>query len=225
MLRERRRRGGQQRDGRTRKNGGVSTQPGRRGPRRGAGARTRAQIAAAARAEFAERGYGGATIRAIAARAGVDPALVHHYFGSKMDLFREVLALTVDPSTTVLPAILDGPREEAGQRIARVFLTAYEDPGFREPMLALLRSVTADPQIAALAGSLLQDALLPSVASLAVGPEPERRVALAMSHLMGAVLGRHMVGLAALQGPVEDLVATIGPVIQAYLDGPADRAG
>lgn len=147
---------------------------------------------------------------------------MHHYFGSKMDLFREVLALTVDPSTTVLPAILDGPREEAGERIARVLLTAYEDADFREPMLALVRSSTADPQIARLAGSLLQDALLPTVATLTLGPDPERRVALAMSHLMGVVLGRHVIGLAALQGPVEDLVATLGPVVQAYLDGPTD---
>lgn len=205
-----------------RNNGRVPTEPQRRGPRPGAGARTRAEIAAAARAEFAERGFGGATIRAIAARAGVDPALVHHYFGTKMDLFREVLALSVDPAGTVLPGMLAGPRDRAGERIARTFLTAYEDPAFRDPMLALLRSVTTDPELAALAGSLMQDALLPAVAELAVGPDPQRRVALIMGQLMGTVLGRHVIGLAALQGPVEDLVAVLGPVLQRYLDGPPD---
>lgn len=190
----------------------------RRGPR-SQGGDTRAAIAAAARAEFAERGFSGATIRSIASRAGVDPALVHHYFGTKMDLFREVLSLTVDPQATVLPVVLAGPREQAGERIARTFLTAYDDPGFREPMLALLRSAMTDRQIAAMAGSLMQEALLPAVAGLALGPDRERRVALAMSHLMGVVVGRHVIGLAALQGPVEGLVAELAPVVQRYLDG------
>ena len=207
-------------DGPARQNGGVTTAGARRrGPRPGAAADTRESIAAAARAEFAERGFGGATIRSIAARAEVDPALVHHYFGSKMDLFREVLSLDVDPARTVLPAFLDGPREEAGERIARAFLTTYEDPEFREPVLALMRSAMTDPQLAKMAGSLLQDALLPAVTSLGLGPEPERHVALAMTHLMGTVLGRHLVGLAALQGPVEDLVVELAPVVQRYLDG------
>jgi AcrR family transcriptional regulator len=191
----------------------------RRGPRPGTAEDTRGAIAAAARGEFAERGFGGATIRSIAARAHVDPALVHHYFGTKMDLFREVLALDVDPVRTVLPTFLDGPREEAGERIARGFLTAYEDPAFREPVLALMRSAMTDPELARLAGSFLQEALLPAVTGLGLGPERERHVALAMVHLMGTVLGRHLIGLAVLQGPVDELVAELAPVVQRYLDG------
>jgi AcrR family transcriptional regulator len=193
----------------------------RRGPRTGAGTDTRDAIAAAARAEFAERGFSGATIRSIATTAGVDPALVHHYFGSKIDLFQAVLSLGANPASVVLPVILDGARERAGERIARAFLSAYEDPAFREPILAVMRTAMTDPEVAAMAGSFLQEALLPEVASLALGPDPQRRVALAMTHLTGTMLGRHVLGLAALQGPVEDLVAELGPVVQRYLDGPA----
>jgi AcrR family transcriptional regulator len=197
------------------------TQPSqrRRGPRPGAGSDTREAIAAAARAEFAERGFAGATIRSIAARAEVDPALIHHYFGTKVELFQEVLALGVDPTSRVLPEMLDGPRDQAGERIVRAFLSAYEDPAFREPILAVMRTAMTDPEIAGLAGSFLQDALLARVASLAIGPDAQRRVALAMTGLVGTMLGRHVIGLAALQGPVDDLVAELAPVVQRYLDG------
>jgi AcrR family transcriptional regulator len=203
-----------------RQNGLVSAStPRRRGPRAGAGPDTRDAIAAAARAEFSERGYAAATIRSIATRAEVDPALVHHYFGTKSELFQGVLALGFNPVRVALPTMLAGPQPEAGARIVRTFLTLYDDPSFREPVLALMRTAMTDPEVAAMAASFLQEAMLPHVATLARGPEPERRVALAMTHLMGTMLGRHVIGLDALQGPVEDLVAQLGPVIQRYLDG------
>ncbi len=193
--------------------------PKRRGPRPGAGTATREAIAAAARLEFAERGFAGATIRSIATRAGVDPALVHHYFGTKQALFREVLALAVAPIQAALPTVLDGPREAAGQRMVRTMLALYDDPGFREPVLAIIRTAMTDRQTAAMAATFLQEAILPRVAPLAVGPEPEARVALAITSLVGTMLGRHVLGLAALQAPAEDLVAELGPVVQRYLDG------
>lgn len=201
-----------------RRSSSRSARTGRRGPRPGTGRSARDDIAAAARAEFAERGFGGATIRSIASRAGVDPALVHHYFGTKMDLFREVLALDVDPVRTVLPEFLDGPREQAGARIARAFLNAYEEPSFREPVLALIRSAMTDGEIAMMASSFLQEAMLPAVTGLGLGPDRQRHGALAMTHLVGIVLGRHLMRLEALQGPVDELVAEVAPIVQRYLD-------
>ncbi len=201
-------------------NGAVpTTSPRRRGPRPGAGPDTREAIASAARAEFAERGYAGATIRSIAAEAGVDPALVHHYFGTKAGLFQEVLALGFEPARAALPHMLHGPQDQAGMRIVRTFLSLYDDPAFREPVLALLRTAMTDPEVAAIVGRYLQDAMLPQVTHLAVGPDPQRRVALAMTQLVGVVLGRHVLGLDSLQGSVEDLAAELGPVVQRYLDG------
>ncbi|MCU0263421.1 MAG: TetR family transcriptional regulator [Candidatus Nanopelagicales bacterium] len=193
--------------------------PRRRGPRTGAGADTRAAIATAARAEFSERGYAGATIRSIAARADVDPALVHHYYGTKAELFQAVLALGFDPGRVAVPLMLDGPQQEAGARIVRTFLTLYDDPAYREPILAVMRTATTEPDVAAMAASYLQEVMLPHLSTLAVGPDPDQRVALAMTHLLGTMLGRQVLGLDSLQGPVEDLVAQIGPVIQRYLDG------
>ena len=62
---------------------------------------TRAAVLAAARAAFAAKGFGGTTIRAVAADAGVDPALVHHYFGTKDDLFLAAMELPVDPREVI----------------------------------------------------------------------------------------------------------------------------
>jgi AcrR family transcriptional regulator len=206
---------------------GVQRQgPRRRGPRAGAGEDAREAIVAAARVEFAQHGFGAATLRSIAARADVDPALIHHYFGTKMGLFQAVLALGVDPTREALPAMLDGPRDEAGRRIVRTFLTMYEDPQFREPVLAVMRTAMTSPEVAALAASFLQETMLRGLVTLAVGPDPGRQVALAMSHLMGTMLGRHVLGLTALQGDVEALVDELAPVVQRYLDGEhRDTAG
>ena len=190
----------------------------RRGPR-GGSSDTRAGIRLAARAEFAERGYAGATIRSIAARAEVDPALIHHYFGTKAKLFREVLDLGFDPLRSVLPAMLDGPREQAGERITRTYVQLFDDPRVREPLLAIMRTATVDPEAAATAAAAITEVLLPRLATLAVGPDPRRQVVLAMTHLAGTMLGRYVLGLAPLQCPAEDLVAELAPVVQRYLDG------
>jgi AcrR family transcriptional regulator len=193
--------------------------PRRRGPRTAPGEDTREAIVAAARVEFAHAGFGATTMRAIAARAQVDPALIHHYFGTKMGLFQAVLALGIDPTREILPAVLEGPREEAGRRIAGTVLTMYEDPQFREPVLAVVRTAMTSQEVAAVAASFLQEVMLRGLATLAVGPDPERQVTLAMTHLIGTVLGRHVLGLAALQGDIEVLVDELAPVVQRYLDG------
>lgn len=190
----------------------------RRGPRAGSAHDTRAAIAAAARSEFAQRGYSGATVRSIAARAQVDPALVHHYFGTKMGLFQQVLDLAFEPVRARMPALLDGPRDHAGERIVRMFLGLYEDPDFREPVLALMRTAMTSPEVASTAASFLEEVMLPRVATLAIGPDPQRRVVLAMTHMVGTMLGRHVIGLSQLQLPLDELVAEIAPTVQRYLD-------
>src|SRR5512140_313481 len=100
----------------------------RRGRRPGA-PDTRAAILDAARSAFAEKGFGGTTIRGVAAEAGVDAALVHHYFGTKDDLFVAALELPVDPRQAIAPALVDGP-DGAGERLLRVFLGVWGDPAY-----------------------------------------------------------------------------------------------
>ena len=121
---------------------------------------TRAEVLAAARTSFAEKGFRGTTIRAVAASAGVDPALVHHYFGSKDDLFVAALEIPVDPREVLGPVVAAGP-DGAGERLLRTVLGVWDDPAVQPGLLAMVRSLLADDS-----GGMVRDAFLPVV----VGP-------------------------------------------------------
>ena len=101
---------------------------------------TRATILAEARALFAANGYAGTSVRAVATSAGVDAALVHHYFGTKDDLFLAALELPVDPRRLVAPVVAGGP-DGAAERFLGVFLAAWDDPDVRPALLAVARGV------------------------------------------------------------------------------------
>ncbi|MGB7982934.1 MAG: TetR family transcriptional regulator [Candidatus Nanopelagicales bacterium] len=190
----------------------------RRGPRSG-GADTRAAILAAAREEFIEKGFAAATVRGIAARAGVDAAMINHYFGSKAGLFGEVTHIPVDP-TAGLTTALAGPREQLGHRLALFVLTTWEDPAFRDPVLAMIRSADTEGNGVALMRGYFSSQLIPLVAEQARGPDPMRATVLAIAQVIGVVTGRHLIGLPQLSEPgVAELAAGIAPVVQRYLDG------
>jgi AcrR family transcriptional regulator len=124
--------------------------------RRPGSADTRGRILAAARATFGERGFDAATIRDIAERAEVDPALVHHYFGSKQQLFVSAMELPVD-FQAIVPRLLDGPREELGERFVRFVLELWEAPAMRPLLLGLVRSATTDPVAASMLRGLIAE--------------------------------------------------------------------
>ena len=105
--------------------------------RRPGGPDTRGQILASARKSFADKGFAGTTIRAVAAEAGVDPALVHHYFGSKDDLFLAALEIRVDPRE-VVPRVFGPGLDGAAERLLRVFLAVWDDPQTGLPLVALV---------------------------------------------------------------------------------------
>jgi len=100
---------------------------------------TRALIVAAAGDEFAARGYDSASFRSIARTAGVDPALVHHYFSDKADLFAESISAPIRPDH-ILRSALSGPRDRIGENLVRLLLTAFEDQHSRDRLLAVLRT-------------------------------------------------------------------------------------
>jgi AcrR family transcriptional regulator len=190
----------------------------RRGRRPGA-PDTRATILAAARQRFAAQGYGGTSVRAVAAAAGVDPALVHHYFGTKDDLFVAALEVKVDPREAMAPVVAGGV-EGAGERLLRVLVSVWDDEQARLPLLGLVRGVV-DPG----GQQLLRDGVL----RIVLGPvgvglgldQPERRMAHVASQLVGVVVLRYLLELEPLASmPAEQLVATYAPVIQGYLSGP-----
>ena len=109
----------------------VPTPKRRRGRPQGGESDAQERIIAAAVDEFGELGYDGATMRGIAARAGVDSALVHHYFGTKADLFAETVGAPMRPDLDI-PALLDGPQDGLGERIVRYVLEAWEHPETRK---------------------------------------------------------------------------------------------
>ncbi|RJL22540.1 TetR family transcriptional regulator [Bailinhaonella thermotolerans] len=190
----------------------------RRLGRRPGQSETREQILAAARTLFAEKGYEGATVRGIAREAGVDPALVHHYFDTKERLFIATMRFPADPSK-ILPQILEGPREEVGRRILREIMRAWADPESRAPVIAMLRSAMTHERAADMMREFISSAILHRVAgSLGV---PPLRVEAAASQMIGALIFRHVLRVEPLASiSDEELIDLLGPVIQRYIDGP-----
>ena len=195
----------------------MSDAPARRPGRRSGPTVSRGDILAAARRLFAERGYDGATIRAIAQEAGVDAALVHHFFGTKEQVFVAAMELPFQPAD-LLPQLVGGPREQVGERFVRLFLALWRDPERRAPVLALLRSATTNEQAAEMIRQFVTEALLTRVAG-ALGVPP-LRVTAAASQLIGLAMVRYLIGVEPLaSADEEEIVRLVAPTIQRYLDG------
>ena len=169
---------------------------------------------------FAERGFDRATIRGIAAAAGVDAALVHHYFGSKDKLFLAAVDAPVDP-TELLPRILASPQDELGAAVVRMVLHVWDGPG-RAAGLALVRSAVSNEWTAKLLREFLVAKILRKVVST-LGFDPDVRAArasLVASQIIGLVMARHVLRLEPLASATPDeVVAAIGPTVQRYLTG------
>jgi len=193
----------------------VSPRTGRRPGDSGA----RDAILAAARRRFADHGFDRATIRAIAGDAGVDPALVHHYFGTKRDLFSASLELPFDPGAMVAE-LVTGPRTDLGPRLVAAFLAGWDRPGAASPMIALLRSAMADEGAATMARQVLYDRILHPVATAIGSPDAEFRASLAAAQMTGLAIGRYIIAIPPLAtAPVDDIVRAVGPTLQRYLVG------
>ncbi|WP_019286478.1 MULTISPECIES: TetR/AcrR family transcriptional regulator [Arsenicicoccus] len=186
--------------------------------RRPAGEDARAQIVEAARAELAAKGYDGTSLRGVARAAGVDPALVHHYFDGKTAVFAAAMEVPFDPRV-VVDRILDVPDDRLGESLVRGFLHVWDNPEGRERIAALLRSAAThdDPM------TLLRQFLLHEVfgrVAARVGPQDlERRAALVATQMIGLAFARYVAGLPGVaDAEPDELVAAVGPVIQRYLD-------
>ena len=178
----------------------------------------RERILAAALRVFAEKGYRGTTIRAVAAAAGVDPALVHHYFGTKDDLFLAALEMPVDPRELLAPVMAQGP-DGAGERLLRTFLSVWDDPEIQVRLLAVVRSVLDEDGATLLKEGFIPVVVGPILAQL-VKDRPEVRIPLVTSQVTGLIVTRYVLALPPMaEMPAEDVVARIGPVLQHYLTG------
>lgn len=193
----------------------------RRGRRPGESG-TRAAILDGARRSFAERGFDRTTIRAVAAGAGVDPALVHHYFGTKRELFLASVDLPAGP-VLALRSTLGGSRRQVGARLAAAVFELWDRPDFRDGFASLLRAALTDEAAAATLREAISATTVRIVADelgLADLPEAALRTELAGSHLVGLFLARHVLRIEPLaSAPAEVVVAAVAPTIQRYLLG------
>ncbi len=181
---------------------------------------TRDAILAAARESFGSAGYGGTTIRGVARTAGVDPALVHHFFGTKEGLFGAAMELPFDPAVFVSDLLADG-MEGLGERVVRTFLAIWDGTPGQGPLLALLRSAVTDEQAADSLRAFLTRVLLIPLAKAAGEDRPQLRANLVASQMVGLAVARYVVRLEPLAsaGP-DDLAPALGPTVDRYLTGP-----
>ena len=199
----------------------MAAASGRRTGRRPGPTRTRGAILDAARTAFAARGYDAVSVRSVARDAGVDPALVHRFFGSKERLFVAAMKLPVAPSALVA-AVLAGGAEGVGERLVRTLLTLWDRPESFAPFLALVRGAVDSEAAATMLREFLTREVLGRIAAVAAPNRPEFRASLAGSQLVGLAMARYIVRIAALaDADREELVAAVGPTIQRYLTGKA----
>ncbi len=197
-----------------------------RGPRP-QGSDARGDILAAARRAFADTGYDAVSLRGIAREAGVDPALVHHYFEGKAALFfAAVLAREGGDEPPIIPdqvvaTVLAGPREQVGQRWVNSFLMVWDRPGGPAAFRALVHGVaSSDRELAPLRQFLLHEIFGPVVAALGVD-HPQARAELCGTQLIGLGMARYVGRLPVLaQLPPHRLVELVGPMLQHYLFDP-----
>jgi AcrR family transcriptional regulator len=181
---------------------------------------TREAILDAARHAFAERGYDGASIRAIATSAGVDPALVLHYFGSKDKLFLETVGAPLDPST-ILPQVFAGGVDGIGERIVRTFLSVWDSPRGKAAVALFRSAVAHDWSARMLREFMVTQILRRAMRNLDLDPaDAPLRASLVASQISGLVMIRYILRIEPLaSAPPEVVVAAIAPTIQRYLTG------
>lgn len=193
------------------------------GPKPRAGRRpgrpdTKALILQAAKAEFAEKGFDRATLRGIALTAGVDPALVLHYFGSKDDLLLAALEVPFDPRE-VLPALTAAGIDGLGGRIARQFVTIWDTKEMQVPLVALVKSsLSSEAAAAQLRDGLVRMVMAPVAAVIGTEDAPLRAQFVA-SQLLGLAVARYVLRLEPLaSAPPEVVIAQIGATLQRYIE-------
>ena len=193
----------------------------RRTGRRPGNQDTKQSILEAARFAFAEKGFDKASIRAIASEAQVDPALVHHYFGTKEKLFLASMNAPINPAELV-PRALDGPREEAGERLVALVLSIWDSPA-GAAAIGMFRSALSNEWTARLLREfVVTQVLRRAAAELSLNEqEAPMRAALMATQMAGLITARYVLKIEPLvSAPPETLVAALGPNVQRFLTEP-----
>ena len=182
---------------------------------------TRALILQAAKNEFAEKGFDRATLRSIASRAGVDPALGYHYFGSKDDLLLAALEVPFDPRELV-PELTAGGAPGLGLRIAERFVAIWDSEERRLPLVALVRTSLSSETGSVVLRDGLARMILEPISAVIDAPNARLRAQFVASQLLGMAVARYVLRLEPLaSAPAELVVSAIAPTLQRYVDGEA----
>jgi AcrR family transcriptional regulator len=198
----------------------VVTQANRKRPGRPRGASdTRERILVSARELFYRNGIHKTSIRAVAAAAGVDAALVHHYYGTKEQLFAAAVRIPIDPMDVIGP-LREVPVEELGYKILSLLLPLW-DSELGAGFIATLRSILAGSEVN-LFRTFLQDVIAVEVGSRVDNPPGSGiiRIQFVASQLVGVIMARYILELEPFKSlPVEQIAQTIAPNLQRYLTG------
>ncbi|MEU6592759.1 TetR family transcriptional regulator [Streptomyces sp. NPDC046881] len=194
----------------------------RRGrPPRTESAGTRDRILTAAREEFSARGYEKTSVRGIAKAAGVDSALVHHYFGTKEQVFEAAIEVAFAPALNAPDAAAEGPLDGVGERLTRFIFGIWENPTTRTPLLAIVRSAVNNDTAAAVFRRLVAAQLLRRIAAQLDLPDAELRAELAAAQLVGCAMLRYVIKVEPLaSADLEQIIARVAPVVQGHLTAP-----
>ncbi len=191
--------------------------PRRRGRRPGGGD-TRNLLLDAARSAFVELGYDGATVRGIAERAGVDAAMVNHWFGSKEQLFVTALQLPVDPSA-ILQQVVPGDPAHLGERIIAMFLTVWDATGGGQ-LAALVQSVASHQEAAKMLREFVMNVLVKRLIDAIAPDRTALRANLIGSQLIGLGMARYVVKLEPIASADHaTIIKAVAPTVQRYAVG------
>jgi AcrR family transcriptional regulator len=192
----------------------------RRGGRRPGPSGTREAILAAAARHFAQHGYDRASLRGIAAEAGVDQKLIAHFFGSKQQLFVAAVGLPFNPGE-VLPAILAGDPDSVGERLAALLVEVLEQPELHQRLTGVVRAAASEPEVARMLREFLTRELFGPAAEFLGAEDGPFRANLVGSQIVGLVMARYVVAIEPLASMSPTAVAAaVAPTLQRYLLGP-----
>jgi len=196
----------------------VARSPGKRGPRPG-GPDTRAEILVAAGEVFSRDGYARGSIRAVSREAGVDPALVRHYFASKTELFFEAMRPPIDLDAHAA-RIAEGDPELVGHRVMAFFVELWDDPVRGPRAVAMMRAALDYPEVAEFVRKLIIEGVITHVATAVGAKNPPVAAATAASQVFGLAMLRHSAHIEPLVSETsESLIERFGPILTRLLRG------
>lgn len=182
---------------------------------------SREAILDAARRLFAEHGYVATSLRAIAGEAGVDAALIVHFFGTKAQLLTAALQWPFDPEHEMQRISARG-RRQVGEGLARLVVRTWDREGDRNAIMTMLRAATVEPAAAELMRDFVEQELFPPLMRRLKSSHPELRANLASAQIIGMGIARYVLRLQPLAGMSEDeVVSWMAPTLQRYLTGRA----